>query len=77
MKIRDIKKARLEHRSVYCIDKDTSDVLRYSVLLILNSMQSLHQNITSQPKNVLIENKNIEDSYGMGMLCNQQNKKRG
>ena len=31
MKIRDIKKARLEHRSVYCIDKDTSDVLRCSV----------------------------------------------
>jgi|UPI0001CD5E3F hypothetical protein len=26
---------------------------------------------------MLIENKNIEDSYGMGMLCNQQNKKRG
>ena len=23
---------------------------------------------------MLIENKNIEDSYGMGMLCNQQNK---
>ena len=38
MKIRDIKKARLEHRSVYCIDKDTSDVLRYLVLVILNSM---------------------------------------
>ncbi len=31
MKIRDIKKARLEHRSVYCIDKDTSDVLRCSI----------------------------------------------
>jgi len=26
---------------------------------------------------MLIENKNIEDCYGMGMLCNQQNKKRG
>jgi len=26
---------------------------------------------------MLIENKNIEDSYDMGMLCNQQNKKRG
>jgi len=26
---------------------------------------------------MLIKNKNIEDSYGMGMLCNQQNKKRG
>ena len=26
---------------------------------------------------MLIENKNVEDSYGMGMLCNQQNKKRG
>jgi hypothetical protein len=25
---------------------------------------------------MLIENKNIEDSYGMGMLCNQQNKKK-
>ena len=24
---------------------------------------------------MLIENKNIEDCYGMGMLCNQQNKK--
>lgn len=31
MKIRDIKKARLEHRSVYCIDRETSDVLRCSV----------------------------------------------
>ncbi len=25
---------------------------------------------------MLIKNKNIEDSYGMGMLCNQQNKKK-
>ena len=31
MKDRDIERARLEHRSVYCIDKDTSDVLRCSV----------------------------------------------
>ena len=31
MKTKDIERARLEHRSVYCIDKDTSDVLRCSV----------------------------------------------
>ena len=31
MKDRDIERARLEHRSVYYIDKDTSDVLRCSV----------------------------------------------
>lgn len=28
MKTKDIERARLEHKSVYCIDKDTSDVLR-------------------------------------------------
>lgn len=31
MKTKDIERARLEHRNVYCIDKDTSDVLRCSV----------------------------------------------
>ena len=34
MKDKDIKKARLEHRSVYCIDQDTSDVLRCRVGLL-------------------------------------------
>lgn len=34
MKDRDIERARLENRSVYCIDKDTSDVLRCSVGLL-------------------------------------------
>ena len=34
MKTKDIERARLEHRSVYCIDKDTSDVLRCSVGLL-------------------------------------------
>ncbi len=34
MKDKDIERARLEHRSVYCIDKDTSDVLRCSVGLL-------------------------------------------
>lgn len=59
MKTKDIERARLEHRSVYCIDKNTSDVLRCSVGLF-GSFDSqfdveLNLNITSQPMNVFIE----------------------